>query len=84
MTPSELRELAGLNSPSKVEIDRKWADAQINNLSNNVVEDRLNIPLMMSIPEKVKNSPNEHNYENIASRLNNLLNTSSIRIERIN
>jgi len=72
MTPAELRELAGLNEPSKNEINRKWADSQ---MDNSLVE-KFDESKLVVLPT--------NEYENVARRLNSMLNTTSIKIERIN
>ena len=75
MTPEELRELAGLNTLSKVEADKKWADDQLKQNQPNDFATILNRDLaQQSTPlkklEQKLNQSQTLELEDVAARLN--------------
>ncbi len=79
MTPEELRELAGLNGPSKVEVDKKWSDAQLNKNQDDIAgilnRTMVQPPTPMEKLEQRLNNEQPHEIDNVAARLNSLMRT---------
>lgn len=94
MTPqdlAEIRELAGLNEPSNIQEQKKWADKQLTNQP--IVKDQIPIPKQSHFNiSSVKGntyggqSGEDKEMENLAERLNKALGndfSTSISIERL-
>ena len=96
MTPQELKELAGIGTPSASQQNKEWADKQIkqsmpsqpvatplDNLAMrlNGLMTKPGVAPKMEIEKETKSDPN---LDGLANRLNSLLGSNNFKVERLN
>lgn len=88
MTPQELRELAGITTPTATEINKAWAEKQIQQVPVDDVASRLNANMLRHgnapIQPKMEPTKSDPGLDGLAARLNSLLGSDNFKVQRLN